>query len=201
MKLQSIGSGVVMLTFTGGTEKDIVGYRIYQSINQAPAQKLGASILVGDELKVKINVSGSQGYAFYVTAVDVAGKESAASQVVQFGNGSSTPTPGNPGMPGDGSDGTDGSAGTEHPDLAPPSAPSGLVATPTDLSVLLTWNSNSDAEYVTAYHVFYSANNDGKYVEVGATKIQASNMHHHLQPDRFMSSLKMSPVSLRLLNM
>ncbi|WP_127493501.1 penicillin-binding protein 1A [Paenibacillus glycanilyticus] len=170
VKLQSIGSGVVMLTFTGGTEKDIVGYRVYQSVNGQPAQKVGDSILVGDELKAKMTVSGNQGYSFYVTAVDVAGKESAASQVVTFGKGA-VELPGLPGLPGDNTNTDNGSnTGTEHPDLAPPSSPSGLAAAPTDLSVLLIWNANADAEYVTTYHVYFSANNDGKYVEVGKTQ-------------------------------
>lgn len=169
VKLQSIDSGVVLLSFSASPEKDIVGYRVYQSTNQVNYQKTGSSILVGETLQAKLTVSGGVGYNYYVTAVDVAGKESAPSQVVQFGN---VPTiPGLPGSDGEQPDGgTTPPDGSVNPELAPPSAPTGLNAVKTDVSVKFSWSANAGAENVKAYHIYYSANNDGNFTGLASTK-------------------------------
>ncbi|WP_042160029.1 penicillin-binding protein 1A [Paenibacillus gorillae] len=188
VKLQSISSGVVMISFGANSEKDVVGYRLYQAINQEPFKKVGDSLLVGDELKFKVNVAGGQGYRFYVTAVDVAGKESVQSAMMLFGN-----TAGLPGLPGDGEPEGNGNPGngngngnnngngsgnqgggnnpegTPKPELAHPAAPSGLSGEKTDLSVRLSWKPNPVSDQVFTYHIYYSANNDGNFVEVGTT--------------------------------
>ncbi|MFX3633372.1 MAG: transglycosylase domain-containing protein [Candidatus Pristimantibacillus sp.] len=167
VRLQSIDSGVVMLTFSGSSAKDIVGYRVYQSINQGTYQKIGNSILLDDEYKAKLTVSSSQNISYYVTAVDVVGKESTPSLVVQFGKpvvpeipDVTTPLPGE--------EGTDPTVPTD-PEVAAPSAPSGLSVEKTDINVRLSWASNPVSEQVSVYYVYFSANNDGNFTEIGST--------------------------------
>ncbi|GGG27049.1 transglycosylase domain-containing protein [Paenibacillus abyssi] len=76
----SYGSGsTVSITFNRNNEQDVVGYRLYRSINQGPFQKNGNSIVTGQAYSFSTQISSSNQYSFYVTAVDVAGKESAPS--------------------------------------------------------------------------------------------------------------------------
>lgn len=153
IKLQS-SDGVLVLTFSDSSAKDVVGYRVYKSVNQGAYEKQGESIIAGDEKRMKLYTSNAQSYTYYVTAVDVAGKESAPSQLVQFGN-----SPINPGQPG---------AGNE-PGATAPAAPIGFHAVKSELSVLLTWTANNVSDQVKQYHVYYSANNDGKYTKIDST--------------------------------
>ncbi|MUT66782.1 transglycosylase domain-containing protein [Paenibacillus sp. NEAU-GSW1] len=178
VRLQSVASGVVMVTFTPNSEKDVVGYRVYQSLDGIKYEKVGDSILTGEELKMKLQLASGQGYSFYVTAVDVAGKESAPSLHVTFGNIIDVI----PGMPGEEGGETDGGitspspspspsspSPSPSPELPPPASPTGLSGERTDLSVVLSWAPNAVSDQVFTYHVFYSANNDSNFVEIGMT--------------------------------
>ncbi|CAM3953167.1 transglycosylase domain-containing protein [Paenibacillus alkaliterrae] len=158
VKLSSSGGDSLILTFGDSASKDVVGYRVYRSINQGAYEKTGESILAGEDKKMAINASSSQSYTYYVTAVDIVGKESAPSQLVQYGN-----TPIIPELPGLGT----GSEGNEQG--AAPAAPTGLQAEKTALSVRLSWSPNAVSEQVTQYHVYYSANNDGQYARIAST--------------------------------
>jgi penicillin-binding protein len=153
VKLQS-SDGVLILTFSDSPAKDVVGYRVYKSVNQGAYEKQGESIIAGDAKRMKLYTSNSQSSTYYVTAVDVAGKESAPSQLVQFGN-----YPINPGQPGGGNE----------PGTTEPAAPIGFHAVKSELSVLLTWTANNVSDQVTQYHLYYSANNDGKYTKIDST--------------------------------
>ncbi|WP_028611153.1 transglycosylase domain-containing protein [Paenibacillus harenae] len=158
VKLNAADGGVLVLTFNDSTAKDVVGYRVYKSVNQGSFEKVGASIVVGEEKKAKFYASSQNSNTFYVTAVDVAGKESAPSQPVQYGN-----VPIIPGLP----DGSGGPVGNENGGV--PSAPAGLQSEKTELSVRLSWSANNATEQVTQYHIYYSSNNDGKYSKIGST--------------------------------
>ncbi|WP_216828960.1 transglycosylase domain-containing protein [Alkalihalobacterium elongatum] len=76
------------LTWSKQKENDIVGYRIYQARNGSDNFKLIASIK--GSATTSHNVS-SGANAYYVTAVDVAGKESPASKIAKGENWSSEP--------------------------------------------------------------------------------------------------------------
>ncbi|MBD2871487.1 transglycosylase domain-containing protein [Paenibacillus arenilitoris] len=154
VKLQAADGGVLVLTFSDSSAKDVVGYRVYRSVNQGNYEKVGESIIAGEDNKAKFYVSSSQSYSYYVTAVDVAGKESAPSQPVAYGN-----VPVVPGLPdGGGSDGE-----------GAPSAPAGVKAENTGLSIRLSWTPNAESEQVSQYHIYYSANDDGRYERVDST--------------------------------
>ncbi|WP_053375602.1 transglycosylase domain-containing protein [Paenibacillus sp. FJAT-27812] len=159
VKLQS-SDGVLILTFSDSAAKDVVGYRVYRSLNQGAYEKQGESIIAGAEKRMKLNASSSHSYTYYVTAVDVVGKESAPSQLVQYGNAPIIPTP---------PAGGENPGGEQPPAAAVPAAPTDLKAAKTDLSVRLTWASNSVSDQVTKYHVYYSPNNDGKYSRIAST--------------------------------
>ncbi|GAB7388919.1 PBP1A family penicillin-binding protein [Bacillaceae bacterium] len=66
----------VTLSWRNSPERDVVGYRIYRATNgTSPLQKIG--VVLQHERKTFIDPGGAAGdYAYYVTAVDVAGKES-----------------------------------------------------------------------------------------------------------------------------
>jgi len=168
----SPGPNGLTITFKASSSGDVVGYRVYQSVDGGPYQKVGNSILVGDDLTAVVPGSGTQLNSYYVTAVDVVGKESEPSQIMQYGTGSVTL----PGTGGDNGEGNgNGEGGEQLPGELPgeqtgvPAAPSGLQASKTDLSVQLSWSANSVSELVTQYHIYYSANNDGKYSKIGST--------------------------------
>jgi penicillin-binding protein len=164
VKLQST-DGVLILTFKGSTAADVVGYRVYRSTDQQNYEKHGESIMADSDKRMKLYASASQSNTYYVTAVDVVGKESAPSQLVQYGNVPISPEP--PVSPDPGN-GTGNGNGTDIV-AAAPSAPTNLQAAKTELSVRLTWAANSVSDQVTQYHVYYSSNNDGKYSKIGST--------------------------------
>ncbi|MNZ39463.1 Penicillin-binding protein 1A/1B [compost metagenome] len=166
VKLATAENGMLVLSFNDSTAKDVVGYRVYRSVNQGAFEKTGESIPLGEEKKMKFYTAASQSYSFYVTAVDVVGKESAPSQIAKYGEAVKVPDPvveTEPTQPEGGSTNVDQSGASA------PAAPTGLEAKKNDLSVRLTWTANTVSEQVTQYHVYYSANSDGKYTKVGTT--------------------------------
>ncbi|NIK75755.1 penicillin-binding protein [Paenibacillus castaneae] len=158
VKLQA-ADGELVLIFSDSSANDVVGYRVYRSVNQGAFEKQGSSILVGQEKKMKFTASSSQNYSFYVTAVDVVGNESAPSQIMKYGNVPILPDPSDEGTEPGGNEAVSGL----------PSAPTGLQAEKTDLSVRLSWTPNSVSDQVTQYHIYYSSNNDGQYTKIAFT--------------------------------
>lgn len=177
VSLISIGQGVVSLSFSAPAQKDVVGFRLYQAVNEGSFNKVGNSILLGDTYSASFTVSASNGYSFYVTAVDVAGKESAPSQTVRFGKAPVAPVvpdPLNPGQPPEEGGDPEPEQGpdvrpTPETGLAAPAAPAGLSAQGNETGVTLSWQASAAGEQVTVYHVYFAAGSDGKYVEVGST--------------------------------
>ncbi|MFC4598809.1 transglycosylase domain-containing protein [Cohnella hongkongensis] len=161
------------ITLSASPEADVAGYRLYRSLNGGAFQKVEASLPAGEDLKFVNYISLSQSYRYYVTAVDVAGKESAPSEIVATGGVDIVdPTlPGGPAAPGQVIE----DPGSEVPPEIPsgggggaPSAPSGLNARATEIGVILSWNANPAEEGVTQYQIWHSADND-KYKLLGTT--------------------------------
>ncbi|WP_057772087.1 transglycosylase domain-containing protein [Cytobacillus dafuensis] len=107
-------------------ENDVIGYRIYQK-SGGTIKKVG-SITAGDQRSYQVSTG-----EYYVTAVDIAGKESAPSNVIQFGQTEPPPDKDQPSEPpkedkdppddGDGSNpgsGTSPGDGNEDGDNQPP---------------------------------------------------------------------------------
>jgi len=179
-----------VLTFSNSSSSDVVGYRIFRSINGGAYEKYGESILYSkDSYSVPVSINPSQHTSFYVVAVDVVGKQSEPSLKVEFGSNLSLPDNEIPGFPdneenngsnsgnsehnngnGNGNNGNgNGNNGNKQPSLNAPSAPGGLYAEYVGMSLLISWSSNSVSEQVTEYNVYYSANNDGNYTKLGST--------------------------------
>ena len=69
------------ITFQPNTDADIVGYRIYRSDNHGKFQLMGGKVvLAGAEAKFTDQLPTAAITGYYVTAVDVAGKESVPSR-------------------------------------------------------------------------------------------------------------------------
>lgn len=199
VRLASVSASASNVTFNPSPEADVVGYRLYRSDRPgAPFKKIGDSILVGEKTVFSTATPAGAAFTYYVTAVDVVGHESAPSRSVGGSSGpsdpvtppttpdlgSGVPTPGT--KPGGSTDNTGGTSGgtstgnsnsggtptepeTPEGSIPLPSAPTGLAVEATDMGVRITWSSNAVSDQVTKYNVYYSANNDGKYVRLGST--------------------------------
>jgi len=160
-------NNLARITFTPSPQEDVAGYRLYRSVNGGPFQKVEASVPAGDDAKFVNYISSKQSYTYYITAVDVSGNESVASEKVTSDGGIAV-DPSLPGLP-DGNGGTEeGSNGGNTSNV--PSAPSGLSARGTDIGVTLSWNANPASEGVTQYQVWYSPSESDKYKLLGTTE-------------------------------
>lgn len=189
VRYNAISGSEASISFNPSADKDVVGYRLYRADSASAAfAQIGSTILTGEPSVFK--TSAAAGKAYYVTAVDVVGKESAPSRTVGPA-GSTLPTPGtDPGTgengvgttePGTGiipdptnpDEGTnpDGSNGGEEtpPSMPAPTAPNGLTIETTELGVKLAWNPNPVSDQVTKYNVYYSADGSDSYVLLGST--------------------------------
>ncbi|WP_152392289.1 transglycosylase domain-containing protein [Paenibacillus guangzhouensis] len=179
VQLQNSG-GKAIISFTPNSEADVVGYRLYRSMNGSGYQVTSTPVLTGQPARFSNFVSGSNGYSYYVTAVDVAGKESAPSAIVSA-NGGSSGLPGIPATPDSGttdpgtSTGTDpnttdpsGNTSGESTDpqdneqSGPPAKPSKLKAKSSNMGLELTWQNNAKSS-VKEYRIYYSDKKDGNF--------------------------------------
>ena len=152
-------ASAVHITFKGSPEADVVGYRLYRSMNGGPFVKTGDSIYHSANPKFFNYVSPANRYSYYVTAVDVAGRESAPSAIVTWGGGSSgqqpydaphpSPDAQNPSIPQDGPE-------TQDPDNAGPSVPVGLTAERSEIGFTVRWDANPESEQVEKYRIYFS---------------------------------------------
>ncbi|QWU13456.1 penicillin-binding protein [Paenibacillus sophorae] len=82
-------NGKAVIRFTQSGSPDVVGYRLYRSVNGGPFQKADV-LLAGDGTSFTTDTPASDYAVFYVAAVDVAGNETASGSV---GGGAPTPEP------------------------------------------------------------------------------------------------------------
>ncbi|MBT2287775.1 penicillin-binding protein [Paenibacillus albidus] len=146
----SYSSGKAVITFSASGSPDVVGYRLYRSLNGGSFQKQDV-ISVGESLNFHSGTPAGSHATFYVTAVDVAGNETSSTSVADTPVSTPEPTqppeeilpgtdpvlptdpageetPGDPGMiivqpPGDGS--TTGEGNTQGGETPGATAPGG----------------------------------------------------------------------------
>ncbi|MFD2116167.1 transglycosylase domain-containing protein [Paenibacillus yanchengensis] len=193
----------LILTFSASNSSDVVGYRLYYAAGDKPYEKFGQSILIDDQYSTSFAKPSSEYATYYVVAVDVAGRESPPSKILEYGLVPKVPEevdpekpveptlpidPTDPLQPGGGtegegsnqpggnggnnageSEGSNNNNNGQTPEIAVPSAPSGLVYEASDLNVTLTWSANAIAEQVFQYHIFYSSENNGVYTKIAST--------------------------------
>ncbi|MFD0697202.1 transglycosylase domain-containing protein [Paenibacillus sp. GCM10027628] len=191
-----------VITFQASPSSDLVGYRLYRSDNHGGKFQLlgGKVVLAGAETKFTDQVPASSLMGYYVTAVDVAGKESAPSRTA-YTDGSSLDTlfvppvdgsqiPGNPNPGtdtnngGSGSEGSTGAGSGSHGDETGskakdlPAAPTGIKAKEDGAGLVLTWKSNASKDKVKQYNVYYSDKEKGTYTKLGFVK-DATEYHYY----------------------
>ncbi|CAM2822526.1 transglycosylase domain-containing protein [Paenibacillus sediminis] len=158
VKLENKG-GAVIITFNSNAEKDVVGYRLYRSLNGGAFQNQGSPILTGDKTQFKSYISDGNSYDYYITAVDVVGNESTPSQIVNYG---SSYVPITPEIPIDNGS-SDGDVTTI------PSSPVQVTAKSSDFGVQLNWEANNETEKVTSYNIYYSDSQDGPFSKIDSS--------------------------------
>ncbi|MBY0011015.1 transglycosylase domain-containing protein [Paenibacillus typhae] len=84
----SYSTGKAVVSFTASGSPDVVGYRLYRSLNGGAFQKQ-AVISAGESTVFKPGTPHNVNATFYVTAVDVAGHETASGSIA----GGTAPTP------------------------------------------------------------------------------------------------------------
>ncbi|MCM3784263.1 transglycosylase domain-containing protein [Neobacillus mesonae] len=167
----STSNGNAVITFNPSGAKDVVGYRLYRSMNGGTFQNQGKVVLAGNPTTFT-SYAGSN-VQFYIVAVDVAGRESAPSAIVSGGNQvpvnpPEEETPGDPiEVPGtvvteDESQNEDDS--TDSNASGVPATPSGVSAQVTDQGIVISWTAQ---EGVTGFNVYYSDTGQEPFQHVG----------------------------------
>ncbi|MEK4329135.1 transglycosylase domain-containing protein [Paenibacillus sp. FSL R7-0312] len=133
----SYSTGKAVVTFTSSGSSDVVGYRLYRSLNGGSFQKQ-AVLSAGESTVFKPGTPASANATFYVAAVDVAGHEAASGSVA-----GTQPTP-EPTLPPEEVPGSGGTEPTPDPGIIPESSedpgmiivqpPGGNEATPSGSS-------------------------------------------------------------------
>jgi penicillin-binding protein len=180
------------ITFQEAGSADIVGYRLYKSeTGLGGFQRVsGKVVLSGHDLLFTDIGSPQRTIGYYITAVDVAGKESKPSKAVlsdggsidisspldQLGvpNGQTGGGTGANGGTGTGTTGTgkpgDGKSGDKTVSKTPPTTPKNVAVKTSGASIEISWSANPKTENVKRYDVQYSDKEQGTY-----KKLQSSD--------------------------
>lgn len=183
---------VVAVTHSGDSFKiafqpvgapDIVGYRLYRTLDGGAFARGadGRVVLTGEETSFQDKVAPGHTAGYYVTAVDVAGRESNPGKAI-FSDGQNhsipgqsldnggTALPGSSAKPGDnqGQETTKPTPPAKQAEKAP-AAPGGLKASEKGVSLQLTWNANAEADAVSEYTIYYSSSENGTYKKLGSS--------------------------------
>jgi len=129
------GNLQVVLTWNANSESDLKEYKVFGNTGTTPSTQL-ATIAKGTETYTHSNLSNGLTYSYSISAVDNNGNESNRASTV-----------------------------LATPDDGPPATPTGLVATPGDKKVVLTWNPNSESD-LGGYFV-YGAKVSGSHTRIG----------------------------------
>ena len=139
------GNSQVSLDWNNNSESDLDGYNVFRSTTSGSGYIKINTDLVSTSDYVDITAVNGTTYYYVVTAVDQTQNESAFSNEV-----SATPTD------------------------APPSAPTGLAATPDDSQVSLDWNDNIESD-LDGYNVYRSTTSGSGYTKINAALVTASD--------------------------
>lgn len=184
--------GSATVTFSANSEKDVVGYRLYRADDGVKFQYTGQAALTGD--RAAITYSGSTGFstAYYVTAVDVAGKESAPSAIVSYFGGTipdgsgSTPDTNSEAPSGNGMSGENVS------DSSLPASPAQVSVQNDDRGFTVSWNASDALDLVTSYNVYVSDAEGGTYSKAGST----ADTHYTFKTDSGTVWIKVTAVNV-----
>ncbi|WP_040948558.1 transglycosylase domain-containing protein [Gorillibacterium massiliense] len=164
--------GAAQIAFTASPNADVVGYRLYQESSPGEYRVVPATVvLAGQETVFKTLPAPGAATSYYVTAVDVSGRESTPSEVtgmVMAPGG--TDNPGSTPNPGENPDNTSNPNASENPPGENlPGAPNGLKAQDAAGSLYLTWQARPVEEQVIDYRIYFSQFRNTGYSLVGST--------------------------------
>lgn len=179
------------ITFDWSTSPDVVGYRFYRSFDGRPfVYAPSQNILVGDSNIIIDGVSSQYDHAYYLTAVDIAGNESAPSMIVTTSNNASDiPSPILPSLPdpndqddeddehdenrSDTDSDNDNGAGGEQDDVSArlPASPKNvsISTSPASLFIEVSWDANASTDHILRYHIYFSEEQDGEFEYLGSS--------------------------------
>lgn len=157
------GGGKAKVTFSKNAEKDVVGYRLYRSEGGGTFKYTGQAALAGEATEISDTGSGGFGTTYYVTAVDVAGKESQPSAIV----GNDSWIPDNWGDNG-GTGGTD-PISTPGDLSSPPSTPGQVSIQRSENGVVVSWAAGTETDQITGYNIYFADSEGGPFNKMGST--------------------------------
>ena len=171
----SNNNGSVKISFNRSGSQDVVGYRLYRSLNGSGFVKNGSSLLSDDPKVFTSTASASGNYEFYVTAVDVAGKESAPSAMVR--NRSNQPpvepedgitAPGEETTPDETDQGTPIDEPIGEVPQTTPTAPGQPTLNSVENGIQMDWAIGSnDTE---RFNIYFSKEQNGSYSQIGSSQ-------------------------------
>ncbi|MEF2964579.1 transglycosylase domain-containing protein [Paenibacillus sp. M1] len=153
-------SGTSKVSFSKNAENDVVGYRLYRSVDGGSFQYTGKAVLTGEATAISDAQTGGFYYSYYVTAVDVAGKESQPSQIVSTADWL-------PDLGGDEGESLGSDDGLIEDLFIPPSTPEGVSIRTSDGNVTVSWTAGSLPEQIASYNIYYSDSQDGQFTKLG----------------------------------
>jgi len=170
----------VKITFRPNTEPDVVGYRLYRSTDHGPFHLASGNVVLSGQEPVFTDTLARAGVnGYYLTAVDVAGRESVPSRVV-YSDGSLTEIP----LPPNSGDSRDPQSSqplldeegspVRQPEAEapkhPPSAPAAPQIRIRGAAVELSWKANPEDEQVLRYNIYYSEQETGPFKKLGSAE-------------------------------
>lgn len=174
-------TGEVTISFSASGNTDILGYRLYKSINGMPYQ-VSQILYAGQDTVFKDKVYNPDKATYFITAVDIAGHESSPTAVLRSHDGAVDPGLMLPPFGGDDefiedderedSSNHEGSSGNaDNSNGQPPSTPSDVsVRVNEDESgVIISWSANPRRENVTEYRIYYSLSKNGPFTRIDTT--------------------------------
>jgi len=175
-------TGEVTITFKSPANNDLVGYRLYKSVNGNPYQ-VSQILHAGGETTFKDKVYNPDRATYYITAVDIVGNESSPTNVLPSHPDAYDPGFGLPPLTDDDEDEFGGDPDILFPFPNPgsrdetdvtkaPSAPKNVTvkANSNGTGVIISWDANPTQDQVTEYKVYYALREDGNYFMIGSTE-------------------------------
>jgi len=152
-----------VITFQEAGSADIVGYRLYRADTAEGYKRVeGKVVLTGQELVFTDIVPDNRINGYYVTAVDVAGKESPPSRAV-YSDGSFINVQQSGGPQGGKDDDKNDGPGNAAAPKTVPSVPKNVTVKTSGAGIEISWSANPKSEGVKRYDVYYSDKENGTY--------------------------------------
>ncbi|WP_339235724.1 transglycosylase domain-containing protein [Paenibacillus sp. FSL R5-0517] len=163
----STSGDTAVITFNGTPENDVVGYRLYRSVNGGGFQNQGQVVLTGESRSFSAYAAQGGNFAFYVTAVDVAGRESSPSATVNSAGSVAPPVEEEINEPIEvpGTIVTPGETQTDNTTTTAPGTPGQVSVSALSQGLRIQWASTPNAD---SYTVFYSETGSA-YTKIGTT--------------------------------